>query len=111
VLDLEVLGNMVGADIRQYFTYLPGLPSLLALPGHRYIHYTLAGTDYRVIAQRAKEVLGLTASDTTIHQLCCGNFEPPRRPTSVHFPLLTFLRCVFVSLLVRALLTVLKYQF
>jgi len=24
---------MVGADIRQYFTYLPGLPGLLALPG------------------------------------------------------------------------------
>jgi len=33
VLDLEVLGNVVGADIRQYFTYLPGLLGLLALPG------------------------------------------------------------------------------
>jgi len=33
VLDLEILRNMVGADIRQYFTYLPGLPELLALPG------------------------------------------------------------------------------
>ena len=77
VLDLEVLGNMVGADIKQYFTYLPGLPGLLALPGtyveewvreffasvwiapdHSYIHYALAGTDYRVIAQRARETWG-----------------------------------------------------
>ena len=69
VLDLEVLGNVVGADIRQYFTYLTGFPGLLALPGtyveewvhelyasvwvapdHSYIHYALAGTDYRVTA-------------------------------------------------------------
>ena len=96
VLDLEVLGNMVGADIRQYFTYLTGLLELLALLGtyceewvrefyalvwvsldHSYIHYALAGTDYRVTARRAREVLGLTASPTRIHQLYYGNFEPP----------------------------------
>jgi len=58
---------MVGTDIRQYFTYLPGHPGLLASPGtyikewvreffasvwiapdHSYIHFALAGTDYRV---------------------------------------------------------------
>jgi len=69
VIDLEILGNVVGADIRQYFTYLPGLLELLALPGtyceqwvrefyasvwvsldHSYIHYALAETDYRVTA-------------------------------------------------------------
>jgi hypothetical protein len=69
VLDLKVLGNVVGADIRQFFTYLIGLLDLLALPGtysevwvhefyasvwvapdHSYIHYALAGTDYRVTA-------------------------------------------------------------
>ena len=33
VIDLEIFGNVVGADIRQYFTYLHGLPELLALPG------------------------------------------------------------------------------
>ena len=73
VLDLEVLGNVVDADIRQYFTYLIGLPDLLALsgtyseewvsefyasvwvaPDHSYIHYAPAGTDYRVTAQRAR---------------------------------------------------------
>ena len=78
----------------QYFTYLLGL---LALPGtyieewvrefftsvwvaldHSYIHYALAGTDYRVTAQRARETWGLTAYDTKIHELCYGNFEPPR---------------------------------
>jgi len=67
VIDLEILENVVGADIRQYFTYLHGLLELLALPGtyfeqwvrefyasvwvspdHSYIHYALAGTDYRV---------------------------------------------------------------
>jgi len=76
VLDLEILGNVVGANIRQYFTYLTGLRELLALPGtyceewvrefyasvlvspdHSYIHYALAGTDYRVTAQSDKEVL------------------------------------------------------
>jgi len=94
VLDLEILGNMVGADIRLYFTYLPGL---LALPGtyleewvrefyalvwvapdHSYIHYALAGRDYRVSAQRAKETWGLRAYDTKIHELCYGRFELPR---------------------------------
>jgi len=69
VIDLEILGNVVGTDIRQYFTYLHGLPELLALPGtyceewvrefyvsvwvspdHSYIHYALAGSDYRVTA-------------------------------------------------------------
>jgi len=76
-LILRCSGTMVGADIRQYFTYLLGLPGLLALPGtyveewvrdffasvwitpnHRYIHYALAGTDYTVIAQKAKETWG-----------------------------------------------------
>jgi len=33
VFDLEILGNVVGVDIRQYFTYLHGLSELLALPG------------------------------------------------------------------------------
>jgi len=99
VLDLEVLGNVVDADIRQYFTYLTGVPELLALPGtyceewvqefyasvwvspdHSYIHYALAGTDYRVTALRAREVLRLAVSTTRIHLLCYGNFEPPRRP-------------------------------
>ena len=32
VINLEILGNVVGADIRQYFTYLHGLLELLALP-------------------------------------------------------------------------------
>jgi len=69
VVDLEILGNVVGADIRQYFTYLHGLPELLALPGtyceqwvrefyasvwvspdHSYIRYALAHTNYRVTA-------------------------------------------------------------
>jgi len=121
VLDLEVLGNMVGVDIRQYFTYLPGLLGLLALPGtyveewvreffasvwiapdHSYIHYALAGMDYRVTAQRAREVLGLTTYATRIHQLCYGNFESPRRPHGGALPLLTLLPHVFISLLVRA---------
>jgi len=97
VLDLEILRNMVGADIRQYITYLTGLLGLLSLlgtyveewvrefytsvwvaPGHSYIHYGLTGIDYRVIAQRAREVVGLTAYATMIHELCYGNFEPPR---------------------------------
>jgi len=33
VHDLLILGNVVGVDIRQYFTYLIGLPGLLALLG------------------------------------------------------------------------------
>ena len=69
VIDLEVLANIVGQDIRPYFTFLLGLVELLALQGtyvedwmqefyasvwialdHSYIHYALAGTDYRVTA-------------------------------------------------------------
>jgi hypothetical protein len=66
-MDLEVLRNVVGQDIMPYLSYLPGLVGLLALPDtyveewvrefyasvwivpdHNYIHYALAGTDYRV---------------------------------------------------------------
>jgi len=114
VIDLEILGNVVGADIRQYFTYLHGLPELLALPGtyceqwvrefyasvwvsldHSYIHYALAGTDYRVIAQRAREVLSLRAYSIRIHQLCYGNFEPPRRPHGGEIPPVDFVAPCF----------------
>jgi hypothetical protein len=112
---------VVGAHIRQYFTYLPSLLGLLALlgtyveewvreffasvwvaPDHSYIHYALADTDYRVIAQRAKESLGLIAYATRIHELCYGNFEPPRQPHGGALPPLTLLHHVFISLLVRA---------
>jgi len=114
VIDLEILGNVVGADIRQYFTYLHDLPELLALPGtyceqwvrefyasvwvspdHSYIHYALAGTDYRVTAQRAREVLGLRAYSTRIHQLCYGNVEPPRRPHGGEIPPVDFVAPCF----------------
>ena len=33
VVDLEVLANIVGQDIRPYLAYLVGLVGLLALPG------------------------------------------------------------------------------
>jgi len=121
VLDLEVLGNVVGADIRQYFTYLTGFPDLLGLPGtyveewvreiyasvwvapdHSYIHYALADTDYRVTAQRAREVLGLTASATRIHQLCYGDLSPLDYHTVVLFHRLTSWLLASVSRLVRA---------
>jgi hypothetical protein len=114
VLDLEVLGNVVGADIRQYFTYLPGLLGLLVLPGtyveewvreffasiwiapdHSYIHYALVGRDYRVSAQRAREIWGLRAYDTKIHELCYGNFEPPRRPHGGALPPVDFVASCF----------------
>ena len=114
VLDLEALGNMIGADIRQYFTFLPSLPGLLALPGtyveewvrefyalvwvapdHSYIHYALAGTDYRVTAQRAHETWGLTAYDTKIHELCYGSFGPPRRPHGGELPPIDFISPCF----------------
>ena len=112
MLDLEILGNVVGADIRQYFTYLPGLLGLLALLGTyieewvreffasvwvatdpSYIHYALAGIDYRVTAQRAREVLGLTAYATRIHELCYG--EPPRRPHGGALPPVDFVAPCF----------------
>ena len=79
--------------------YLPGLVGLLALPAtyvedlvrefyasvwvapdHSYIHYALAGIDYRVTTQCARETWGLTALETRIHELCYLGIEPPRRP-------------------------------
>jgi hypothetical protein len=98
VINLEYIGNTIGQDIRSYLTYLPGLVGLLALPStyvedwvrdfyaivwtapdHNYIHYALAGTDYRVTTQH--ETLGLTASETKIHELCYSRFE---RPHHIH---------------------------
>jgi len=64
-------------------------------PDHSYIHNALAGTDYRVTTQRAIEVLGLRASPTRIHQLCYGNFEPPRRPHGGEIPPVDFVAPCF----------------
>ena len=114
VLDLEVLGNVVGQDIRPYMSYLPGLAGLLALPGtyveewvrefyalvwvapeHSYIHYALAHTDYKVTAQRARETWGLTAYDTKIHELCYAGYEPPRHPRGGELPPVDFISPCF----------------
>ena len=46
-------------------------------------------------AQRAREVLGLTASANSIHELCYGNFEPPRRPHSGALPPVDFVAPCF----------------
>jgi len=59
-------------------------------PDHSYIHYALARTDYKVIAQAAREVLGLRAYPTRIHQLCYGNFEPPQCPHGGEVPPVDF---------------------
>jgi len=64
-------------------------------PDHSYIHYALAGIDYRVTAQRAREVLGLQAYSTRIHQLRYGNFEPPRRPHGGEVPPVDFVAPCF----------------
>jgi len=64
-------------------------------PDHSYIHYALAGIDYRVITQSAREVLGLRAYPTRIHQLCYGNFEPPRRPHGGELPPVDFVAPYF----------------
>jgi len=98
--------------VQIYFTYLPGLPGLLALQGTYveewvreffasvwivpdHIHYALAGRDYRVSAQRARETWGLRAYDTKIHELCYGNFEPPRRPHGGGLPPVDFVSPCF----------------
>ena len=49
-------------------------------PDHRFIHYAFRGRDYRLFAERARELLHLHPSETQLHQLCYGNTEPPRRP-------------------------------
>ena len=46
-------------------------------------------------AQRAGEVLGLIASTTRVHQLCYGDFEPPRRPHGGALPLVHFVAPCF----------------
>jgi hypothetical protein len=82
-------GTYVEEWVRQFYA------SVWVAPDHSYIHYAEAGTDYRVTAQRAREVLGLTAYATRIHELCYGNFEPPRRPHSGALPLVDFVAPCF----------------
>jgi hypothetical protein len=90
-------------------TYILGLVCLLALPGtyveewvrefyatvwispdHSFIHYALAGSDYRVSAQRARETLGLQESETRIHELCYSRIEPPCHPHGGSLPSVEF---------------------
>lgn len=62
---------------------------------HNYIHYSLAGTDYRVAAQCARETWGLTAYDTKIHDLCYTSYEPPWRPHDGELPPVDFISPCF----------------
>jgi len=71
--------------------------SVWVSPDHSYIHYALAGTTYRVIAQSAREVLGLRAYPTRIHQLCYENFEPPRGPHGGEIPPVDFVAPCFLQ--------------
>jgi len=121
VVDLEVLGNGVGQDIRPLLSYLPGLAKFLALPGnyaeewvrefyasvwvaldHSYIHYTLAGTGYRVTPQHARETWGLTTLETKIHELCYSGIEPLDVLMVVSYLLLIVSQPATAHLLLRA---------
>jgi hypothetical protein len=64
---LALPGTYVEEWVREFYA------SVWVALDHGYIHYALAGTDYRVIAQRAREVLGLIAYATRIH----GGALPP----------------------------------
>ena len=109
VVDLEYLANIAGQDIRPFLTYLLGLVGLLALPGtyvedwvkefyaivwvapdHNFIHYALAGIDYRVTTQHSRETLGLRESETRIHELCYSAIEPPHCPHGSLLPFVEF---------------------
>jgi len=109
-----VLSNVIGQDIRPYLSYLRGLAGLLALlgtyveewihefyasvwvaPNHSNIHYALAGTDCRVIAQRVRETWGLTAYVIKINELCYAGYEPPCHPHGGELPLVDFISPYF----------------
>ena len=86
---LALPGTYVDEWVREFYA------SVWVAPDHSYIHYALACTDYRVTAQQAREVLGLTASATRIHELCYGNFEPPQRPRGGALPPVDFVAPCF----------------
>jgi hypothetical protein len=91
VYQLEVLVEVVGEQLRPHLSFLPGLSDLLGWtgaycgtwvrefysslwidPAHEFIHFAFRGRDRRLYSTRVREILGLPASETKIHQLCFG---------------------------------------
>ena len=85
--------------IRPYLAYLPGLTDLIGRTGlyipswvrqffaslfvdphHNFIHFAFRGRDYRMMSQRAREILRLKERPMKLHEVCYGQQEPPRRP-------------------------------
>lgn len=116
VCQLEAVVRAAGETIRPYLTYLPGLAdlpgrlgpyvedwvrqfyaSLWVSPDHRFIHYSFGGRDYRLFAERARELLHLHPSETQLHQLCYGDTEPPRRPHGGEAPSTELVRPCFTE--------------
>ena len=114
VCTLDAIVAAGGEAIQAMLTYLPGLADLLGHlghyvesrvrefyaslwidPGHRYIHFTFRGIDHRLQSGRARELLGVTESDTCLHYLFFGDSDPPRRPHAGVVPSVDDVRCIF----------------
>ena len=77
--------------IRPYLAYLPGLTDLIGrirlyVPSwvrqfyallyvdlhHNFIHFAFRGRDYRLMSQRAREILRLQEEPVRLHEVCYG---------------------------------------
>ena len=99
VCSIEAIVAAAGEHIRPYLAYLPGLidligrtglyvpswvrqfyASLYVDPHHNFIHFAFRGRYYKMMSQRAREILRLQEQPIRLHEVCYGQQEPPRRP-------------------------------
>jgi hypothetical protein len=82
-------GLYVPSWVRQFYA------SLYVDPHHRFIHYAFRGRDYRMMSQRAREILRLQEQPVRLHEVCYGQQEPPRCPHSGLVPPIDLVRHCF----------------
>ena len=99
VYNIEAIVTAAGEHIRPYLAYLSGLTDLIGQTGlyvpswvrqfyaslyidphHNFIHFAFRGRDYRMMSQRAREILRLQEQPVKLHEVCYGQAEPPRHP-------------------------------
>ena len=116
VCPLEAIVAARGEQVHPHLTYLSGLADLLGWigryvaswvrefyaslwidPGHRYIHFTFRGCDYRLYSNRVREILRIPESPFCLHEVCYRQIEPPRCPHGRLVPPTDLVRPCFIE--------------
>ena len=116
VCSIKAIVAVAGEQIHPHLSYLPRLIDLLGRagryvpswvrefyatlwidPGHRFIHFSFRGRDYRLMSFRVREILRIPESPIRLHEVFYGQTEPPRCPHGSLVPPIDLVRPCFIE--------------